>query len=232
MLTSDGLVAAFLLGILLWTCLSWQGYILCLSFLVFGSTVTKIGREKKEALGIAEKRGGARGPENIIGAAGIAALCAICALIADYLSKTNPNLQILGKLYQFILVGYTASIATKMSDTTASEVGKAYGSTTYLVTSFQRVPKGTEGAVSLEGTLAGAFASILAGLYGLGVGLLTTWGDVGVVVIAAFIATTAESFIGAAIQEKYEWSNEFVNFVNTAIGAIAAVTLCWLLGSI
>ena len=37
---------------------------------------------------------------------------------------------------------------------------QAYGKTTYLVTTFERVPRGTEGAVSLEGTLAGAAAAV------------------------------------------------------------------------
>ena len=45
-------------------------------------------------------------------------------------------------------VGFVASICSKLSDTVSSEVGKAYGKTTYLVTTFERVPRGTEGAVS------------------------------------------------------------------------------------
>ena len=35
------------------------------------------------------------------------------------------------------------------------EIGKAYGKTTYLITTFEKVPRGTEGAISLEGTIAG-----------------------------------------------------------------------------
>ena len=51
--------------------------------------------------------------------------------------------------------------AVKLSDTTASEVGKAYGRTTYMSTPpFKPVPRGTEGAVSLEGTVAGIGASL------------------------------------------------------------------------
>ena len=42
-----------------------------------------------------------------------------------------------------------------------AQVGKAYGQTTYLVTTFERVTRGTEGAVSLEGTLAGIAAAVL-----------------------------------------------------------------------
>ena len=36
---------------------------------------------------------------------------------------------------------------------------QAYGKTTYLITSLKLVPRGTEGAVSLEGTVAGLAAA-------------------------------------------------------------------------
>jgi uncharacterized membrane protein len=36
---------------------------------------------------------------------------------------------------------------------------QAYGKTTYLITNLKLVPRGTEGAVSLEGTLAGLGAA-------------------------------------------------------------------------
>lgn len=225
-LTNAGLLHAFALGVLLWSCLSWQGYSLCFSFLILGSLVTKIGRTEKEELGIAEKRGGARGPENLWGAAGVAAICAICSLVCKLLVQGGGG-ALYQTIYKVLLVGYTASLATKISDTTASEIGKAYGSVTYLVTTLRVVPKGTEGAVSVEGTAAGALASLLAAGYSLAVGLLNGWVDVGIVLVAAFVATTAESFIGAAIQDDYQWSNEFVNFVNTAIGAVVGMGLKW-----
>lgn len=42
---------------------------------------------------------------------------------------------------------------------------QAYGRTTYLITTLQLVPRGTEGAVSLEGTLAGlGAAAVYAGI--------------------------------------------------------------------
>lgn len=97
--------------------------------------MTKVGKKQKEEAGIAEGRGGARGPENVWGSAATAALCAIAGTL-------YPQYQM-----EFA-VGFTASLATKLSDTTASEIGKAYGKTTYLSTTFQRVPPGTEGAVS------------------------------------------------------------------------------------
>lgn len=67
-------------------------------------------------------------------------------------------------------IGFVASFCSKLSDTVSSEVGKAYGKTTYLVTTFQLVPRGTEGAVSLEGTAAGALAALLFAITALLVG--------------------------------------------------------------
>ena len=90
------------------------------------------------------------------------------------------------------------------------------------------VTRKTEGAVSLEGTLAGIVASLAIACVGLAVGMVEFWGVLWCV-IAAFIATNLESVIGATIQEKFAWlTNEVVNIINTSIGAIAAIALGWL----
>jgi len=49
---------------------------------------------------------------------------------------------------------------------------------------------------------------------------------VGITAIAALIATTSESLIGATFQDNVKWlTNEVVNFILTVIGAAAAVAL-------
>jgi uncharacterized membrane protein len=49
---------------------------------------------------------------------------------------------------------------------------------------------------------------------------------VSICVVAAFIATTAESFIGAVFQDKIKWlSNELVNLIMTMIGAVVGIAL-------
>ena len=124
-----------------------------------------------------------------------------------------------------LLLGYAASFCTKLSDTCASEIGKAYGKRTFLITTLQPVPRGTEGAVSLEGTIAGIVGSILIALVSWAVGLIDLTGII-FCVLAAFIATNIESVIGATVQSQFEWlTNEVVNFFNTFIGAIAAIVL-------
>lgn len=91
------------------------------------------------------------------------------------------------------------------------------------------MPRGTEGAVSLEGTLAGLVGSAAIALFAWGVGLINILGVVWCL-LAAFIATNIESLIGATLQSKYTWlTNEVVNIINTLIGAIAAIVfaLIW-----
>ncbi|MEH1881969.1 TIGR00297 family protein [Nostoc sp.] len=227
LLTPAGSFHAWFLAILIWVTLGWQGYAVVMFYFLVGSGVTRIGMAEKEAEGIAEKRSGARGPENVWGSALTGALCALgvgiinSGFLVPSLQSLVPNPQSL------LLLGYVASFTTKLADTTASEVGKAYGKSTFLITTLKPVPRGTEGAVSLEGTLAGIVASIAIAFVGWGVGLIDLLG-VAWCILAAFIATNLESVIGATLQSKYTWlTNEVVNIFNTLIGAIAAVLLAW-----
>lgn len=215
LLTPAGLLHAWVLGILIWGTLGWQGYLVVLFYFLVGSSLTRVGMEQKEAEGIAENRSGVRGPENVWGSALVGTICALGTLL-------------LGNPYQeLLLLGYVASFSTKLSDTSASEVGKAYGKRTFLITTLEPVARGTEGAVSLEGTLAGVLASVATALVGWGVSLIDLRGII-FCVFAAFIATNLESVIGATLQSKLDWmTNEVVNMINTMIGAIAAVLLAW-----
>lgn len=213
LLTPAGLFHAWVLGVLIWGTLGWQGYVVVMFYFLVGSGVTRIGMAQKEAEGIAEKRSGARGPENVWGSALTGALCALGTLFV-------------GSFYRELLqLAYVASFSTKLADTTASEVGKAYGKRTFLITTLQPVARGTEGAVSLEGTLAGIVASAAIALVGWGVGLINLTA-VMLCIVSAFIATNLESVIGATLQSRFDWmTNEVVNMINTLIGAIAAVLL-------
>jgi uncharacterized protein (TIGR00297 family) len=217
LLTPAGLLHAWILGTIVWATLSWQGYTVVVFYFLVGSAVTKIGMAEKEAAGIAEKRAGARGPENVWGSALIATLCALGTLVAPQ------------TFHPLLALGYVASFSTKLSDTSASEIGKAYGQHTFLITTLKPVARGTEGAVSLEGTVAGVAGSLAIAIIAYLVGLISLVG-IGICMVAAFIATNLESVIGATLQHRFAWlTNELVNVINTLIGAIAAVSLGWLL---
>ena len=131
----------------------------------------------------------------------------------------------LGISSSLYLLGYVASLSTKLADTFASEIGKAYGKTTFLITTFERVKPGTEGAVSAEGSAASVVGGLILATYGYAIGLINAKG-VGIATLAAFLATNVESVIGATLQDKKGlkfMTNEVVNFINTAIGAALAI---------
>lgn len=218
LLTPAGLAHAWVLGVLIWVCLGWQGYLLVMFYFLAGSSVTFIGKAQKEELGIAEARSGARGPGNVWGSALVGASCAISVL---YLSVQRQH----ADWIPLLLLGFVASFCTKLSDTCGTEIGKAYGQRTFLITTLKSVPRGTEGAVSLEGTIAGVVGSVAITLVGWMVGLIEPIGIV-ICAIAAFVATTIESLIGATIEDKVPFlTHDVVNIVNTLIGAIVAILL-------
>ncbi len=215
LLTVMGYLNAWVLGVIVWGCLQWQGYVVVMFYFLVGSGITRVGMAQKEAAGIAEKREGKRGPENVWGSALIATICALGAVFAPTEYKS------------LFVIGYVASFATKLSDTCASEIGKVYGKSTFLITNFQPVPRGTEGAVSLEGTLAGIIASVVISVLAWSIGLIDILA-VFICVLAAFVATNIESVIGATLQEKLTWlTNEIVNIINTFIGAVFAIVCAY-----
>ena len=211
-MTRNGWISAGALGTILWGCMGFFGWISVVIYLIFGSLVTKIGFQYKQNIGIAEKRGGRRGPENVWGSAATAVILAI-------MIKLNI-------LNQSILeVAFAASFAAKLADTFGSEIGKRFGSNTFLITTFQKVKKGTEGGISLEGTLASLCGSFLMSYFMLMLGIISTKNQLLIVLISGFIATIAESIIGAKFQEKYHLSNEFVNFIQTTLSSLISIVL-------
>ena len=210
----SGALCGWCLGVALYAFSGWRGFSLLLLFFILGTACTKLGYAKKAILGIAQEKGGRRGAKHAIANTGAGVLFAFLAIATPHQT-----------LFTLALV---AAFATAAADTVSSEIGQAFGRTTYLVTTFKRVPAGTEGAVSLEGTLAGFAASTVSAAFAVSVSLIT-WPGAAVVVAAAFVGTTLESYLGATLQRTKAIDNEVVNFANTLAGGLAAMGLSVLL---
>jgi len=209
-MTKSGWVSAGILGTLLWGSLGWRGWISVVIYLFLGSLVTKIGFKYKNKLGIAERRGGRRGPENVLGSASTGLFLAL-------MIKLNlANIALLK-------VGFAASFAAKLADTFGSEIGKRFGKNTFLITTFKKVRQGTEGAISLEGTIASLFGALLMSFVMLILGFITIEKGFLIVCFSGFAATIFESFIGATYQDKFNLSNEAVNAIQTSFSALMAI---------
>lgn len=127
--------------------------------------------------------------------------------------------------YSIFQAAFVASFCSKLSDTVSSEVGKGFGKTTYLISTLRRVPPGTEGAVSAEGTAAGIIAALAYAILALAVGQVSLQGAA-ICTVAATIANITESYIGATSQGSMDWlTNDIVNIIQICIAALIAGTL-------
>jgi len=208
--TRAGAVTGMIIGALMIIGTGLAGWLVLIVTFVVVSLTTRLGHARKTQAGIAEDRGGRRGPGNAIANTGVAAWAALVAT-----GLADPTLA---------HVAAVAALVTAGSDTIASEVGKAYGRTTWLITTWRRVPPGTTGALSVEGTAAGMVGAV--GLAGVGALLgIVPMAAVPIVAMAAVIASMMEGVIGATIEARGMLTNDAVNFVNSAIGAGLAMLL-------
>ena len=139
----SGLVGGVILGAAIIFGGGWQLYLVLLAFFVIGSALTRLGYSSKSVLGLAQEKGGRRGFSHAFANVGLASLI---ALIIPF-SSFPPEL---------LFIAAAAALVTATADTTASEVGQLLGRRAFLPVTFRRVERGTEGAISVEGTLAGA----------------------------------------------------------------------------
>ncbi|MEB3334655.1 MAG: TIGR00297 family protein [Cyanobacteriota bacterium] len=211
LLTRAGWAHAGILGTVLWGSLGWRGWMAVVAYLALGSAVTKLGFRVKAAGGLAEGRGGRRGPENVWGSALVAALLAMLTPLS-------------GPWASLLLLGFAASLCAKLADTFGSEIGKCWGRHTILITTLRPVPRGTEGAISLEGTAASVAGSALMAAVMAALGILESPLAWGLATGVGLVATLLESLMGATLQPRLPWlSNELVNGLQTLVGALLAM---------
>src|SRR5690349_13047016 len=74
-----GAIAGAIIGVVIYVSLGWQGWALLLVTFLAASLASRLGLARKERLGIAEARGGRRGPGNAIANTGVAAIAALLA---------------------------------------------------------------------------------------------------------------------------------------------------------
>ncbi len=210
----SGMIAGFLVGVLTFTFASWQGFLVLIAFFVLGSASTRLGLRRKQRLGIAQEKKGARSARHALANCGVAVYLAFLVAAA-----ASPD------VFRLALV---CAYATAAFDTVSSEIGRAYGGRPVLITTLRRVPAGTNGAVSWLGTLAGIAAS--AAVCGVAVAAGFLEGRfTGVVLAAAFIGSTADSVLGATLESRGFIDNEAVNFSNTLVGSLSGIGLLALL---
>lgn len=209
-----GLIGGVLLGAATWCASGGWAFAVLAAFFVLASGVTKLGRQRKAARGVAQADGGRRGARHAWANGGIALVCAVAAA-----GSSEPYAL-------WWRVACVAAYATAAADTVATEIGQWLGGPTLSMRTLRAVTPGTPGAIGLAGTLAGALGAVLVALAAVAVHAVPAAAIVPVA-FAAVAASLFESVLGARVAE--EWRTPLVhdalNVTNTMAGAVGGLTL-------
>jgi uncharacterized protein (TIGR00297 family) len=166
---------------------------------------TRLGYQRKQRLGIAERREG-RKASQVLANLGVASACA--------------GLSVLSHSRGSFLLAMAAALSEAAADTVSSELGQAFSEKARLITTWSFVPPGTNGAVSPAGTVAGVIAAgIVSSVCVLGGLLPRRW--LAISAGAGILGMVADSFLGAWLERRHLVNNDSVNFLSTLIAALA-----------
>jgi uncharacterized protein (TIGR00297 family) len=93
-----------------------------------------------------------------------------------------------------------------------------------LITNFKPTPPGTDGGISLFGTIAASAGALAIAVTALLAGLITPK-QAAVIALAGFLGTFVDSLLGSLFERRGWLNNDLVNLLSTA----AAVAMAWIL---
>jgi uncharacterized protein (TIGR00297 family) len=195
--TTGGAIAG---AVVAFAILSWQRQLFWALLLLFAVTwvATRLGRERKLRLGVAESRSGRNALQVLanVGATGLF----LAPFIADPIAAA-------------------AVLAEAAADTVASEIGQAYGGTPRMLTTWREARVGADGAITWIGTLAGLAAALC-----LAITIARSSRALAAVMIGATVGLFCDSLLGATLEPRV-LRNNGVNFISTLIAGLTAAAV-------
>jgi uncharacterized protein (TIGR00297 family) len=186
LLSASGAVMTFLLASPLYGIGGWPWTVPIVTFFVLSSLLSKAGAKQKASLETIFEKGGVRDYAQVAANGGVAGVL----IVLSYLVRD----------FNFYPL-YLGAVAAVTADTWGTEVGLLSKSEPRLVTSWKKVPRGSNGAVTLLGLGGGLIgAAVIAGsasawMWDLRVAL---W-----VVFAGVVGSLVDSILGATVQAHY-----------------------------
>jgi uncharacterized protein (TIGR00297 family) len=222
-LTPDGAVAAVIVGgaVVFFGGIRWA--IALFAFFATGTLFTMIGRRRKTQ---PEHRGRGRNAWQVAGTGAVAA-----AVSVVWGTSLGPAI-----VRDLLPAAFLGALAAAAADTWSAEIGMLSPEPPRMITTWQYVPAGTSGGVTLAGSLAGVAGAVLIAAIGTSDARVFTaaW-------IAGVLAMLLDSVLGATLQATFRrpsgtiveepdgavplrgvaWmTNPVVNLFTTAAGAI------------
>ena len=204
----SGSIAGAIICFLLYAAEGPSAFAALVSVFVLTWIATRFGYRRKQSLGTAERREG-RTAWQVLANLAVATASAI-----GFALKGNTA----------FLVATAAALSEAAADTVSSELGQAQSDRARLITTWEVVPAGTDGGVTLTGTVAGIVAAAMVSGICLLAGMLSLrWAVVSV--IAGVLGMVADSYLGGLLERRGWLNNDWVNFFSTVVAAGVALLL-------
>ncbi|MDH7508374.1 MAG: DUF92 domain-containing protein [Methanomassiliicoccales archaeon] len=214
LLSASGSIASIAVGLTIGWFGSISWLLILIVFVLLGFLVTRYKIQLKMAGGLQEGKRGERTYRNVL-ANGFVPL--VIALVSYSLDLQNELIA---------QIAYLSAISVAAADTTASELG-VLSPRTYLITNFNRVAPGTNGGISLAGTIwaviAATFASIIGWLAivpGMSIDVMVV-----IPIFAGVSGCMIDSFIGATLENRGFVSKLGTNVISMLAGTVIAVSI-------
>ncbi len=197
-----GTLAMIIMGIIIIFSAGINWLLLILIFLILSLIATRQSKYYKQNLGIYE---GKRTAKNVISNGVVAFIMAA-----------------FGGYYLPLVGGFIGAIATATADTLASEIGILQKPR--LITTMRKVAPGTDGAVSVLGTVVGIIGAAIIGFSAFLLGIISDpILSLKIAVISGTIGCFMDSILGAVFERRNFINNEHVNLLATITGAIIGI---------
>ncbi len=197
-----GTLAMIIMGIIIIFSAGINWLLLILIFLILSLIATRQSKYYKQNLGIYE---GKRTAKNVISNGVVAFIMAA-----------------FGGYYLPLVGGFIGAIATATADTLASEIGILQKPR--LITTMRKVAPGTDGAVSVLGTVVGIIGAAIIGFSAFLLGIISDpILSLKIAVISGTIGCFMDSILGAVFERRNFINNEHVNLLATITGAIVGI---------
>jgi uncharacterized protein (TIGR00297 family) len=206
--TDGGAILGMVVAFVLMITAGFSGFLPLLTLFLLTVTASRWRRRRKERLGLAERSGGRTGSQ-VLANLGV---CGCCALPVLWFPEFSD----------LLLAAAMAALAEAAADTVSSEFGQGSSREAYLIVGFRSVPIGTNGAVSVPGTVAGIVAACVVAWVAAAAGVVD-WSWVAVISIAGLAGMIVDSLLGATWENAGRMGNDAVNFVSTAFAADLAL---------
>ena len=214
MLTYTGALASLVVGYTVGVFGSVEWLILLVAFTFAGLTATKMDISEKSKYGLQEGDFGERSHKNVLGV-GLPA-CIFAFLYGVLHTPLN------GQYDLALTIAFITTLTVAAADTVASEIGIRDGKV-WLITTFERVRRGTNGGVSVLGTASSVVAAVFTGIIGW---LLIFRGIDAYVLIPismGILGNLVDSVLGATLENRGTISKFTNNSISAIIGAVVGM---------